>query len=124
MPEGFLKRLRTQIKEDVLEANKQFEPKKSFCLSCENTLEIQVNRKRKGEDENEAFVLFKLIDDVSLSVSYHCRNGGRARYSEKPLGKIVLKWDGVAHECVTELCGKNLSMVDLRRETLGQLFFD
>ena len=123
---GFLRRLRAEICQDVIEANKQFEPEKSFSLSSKDEESfVRVFRRLKGEKDADAFVSFKPEGDSSISVSLHSRNGDpRALYSEQPLGVIGLAWDHKGHCCAISFGEFSMSTLDLRRQTLGKLFFE
>ena len=123
---GFLRKLRAEICQDVIEANKQFEPDKSFSLSSkEETAFVRVFRRLKGEKNADAFVSFKPEGDSSIAVSLHCRNGdSRALDSEQPLGVIDLVWDHEGHRCLISFGEFRSSTFDLRRHTLGKLFFE
>lgn len=123
---GFLRRLRAEICQDVIEANKHFEPDKSFSLSAkEEVAFVRVFRRLKGENDADAFVSFKPEDDSSISVSLHCWNGtSRALYSEQPLGVIGLAWDNERHCRAISFGDFSMSTLDLRRQTLGKLFFE
>ena len=122
---GFLRKLRVEICQDVIEANKQFEPGKSFSLSSEDEVAfVRVFRRLEGSKEADAFVSFTPEGDSSISVSLHCRNGDpRALYSEQPLGVIGLAWDHERHCCAISFGELSMSTLDLRRQTLGKLFF-
>ncbi len=123
-PSGFLRKLRAEICQDVIEANKQFEPEKSFSLSSEAEPCLRVNRCPKGETEADAFVSFKPNGESTISVSLHYRNGGtRALYAEQPIDEIVLDWDHTQHQCTITVGEKTISTLQLRRGTLGKLFF-
>jgi len=121
---GFLRNLRESISADVIEANRQFEPEKSFSLSCADEPDLKVFCRIKGEEQDAVFVVYKRAGDCALSAFYYAHNGsGRALYSEQPLGRVDLEWDRRSHSCAIKLCGEPLSLVDLRRKTLGKLFF-
>ena len=122
MATGFLQKLRSHIWQDALEANNQFRPDKSFSLSDQDAAEIRVYRTLKGMDEHDAFVLFKPTGPSAITATYHRRNGNpRSLYT---LGEIVLEWNHERHSCTISLRGKEHSLVDLRRATLGKLFFE
>ena len=123
---GFLRKLRAEICQDVIEANKQFEPEKSFSLSSKDEAAlVRVFRRPKGAKDADAFVSFKPEGDSSISVSLHYRNGDpRALYSEQPLGVIGLVWDHERHCCAISFGEFSMSMLDLRRQTLVKLFFE
>ena len=122
---GFLRQLREMISEDVVEANNHFEAETAFSLSCADAPDLRVNRRLKGEDEDDAFVLYKPISENAITVSLHYRNGDhrRALFSEQPMGRIILDWNHRDQSCAIKLCGEELSLVDLRRKTLSKLFF-
>ncbi len=124
-PSGFLRKLRAEICQDVLEANKQFEPGKSFSLSAENEASfLRVFRQPKDAEKSDAFVTFKPEGDTSIAVSLHRRNGdGGDEYSEQPLGTVGLEWDHERHRCQITRDSYIISTLDLRRDTLGKLFF-
>lgn len=121
---GFLRKLRSHIWQDALEANNQFRPDKSFSLSDQDEPDIHVYRSLKGREEHDAFVLFRPTGPNAIAATYHRRNGNpRNLYTEEPLGEIALEWDHDRHSCTISLGGKEHSLVDLRRATLGKLFF-
>ncbi len=125
-PSGFLRKLRAEICRDVIEANKQFEPDKSFSLSSEDEAAfLRVFRRLKGATEADAFVSFKPSGESSVSVSLHYRNGGgRALYSEQPIGEVILGWDHNQLRCSITLDEMSISTLELRRGSLGKLFFE
>ena len=121
---GFLRLLREAVCEDVIEANKHFDPDKSFSLSCADAADLRVNRRLKGEECDDAFVIFRRTNDAAITVSYYYRNGdGRSRFSEQPMGRIALDWNRQSRSCAIKLCGEELSLVALREKTLSKLFF-
>ena len=123
---GFLRKLRAEICQDVIEANKQFEPGKSFSLSSKDEVSfVRVFRRLEGAKDADAFVSFKPEGDSSISVSLRYRDGDpRALYSEQPLGEIGLAWDHERHCCSISFGEFSMSALDLRRQTLGKLFFE
>lgn len=123
--EGFLRKLRAEICQDVIEANKQFDPDRTFSLSDKDAPDVRVFRQLKGTREADAFVLFAPSGPTSISISVHRRNGGyRALYSEQPMGELALEWDHQNHRCAITLAGAGMTTLDLRRRTLGDLIFE
>ena len=121
---GFLRNLRSHIWRDALEANNQFGPDKSFSLSDQSLAELHVYRTLKGDEKHDAFVLYKPTGETAIAATYHARVDDPHRlFSERPLGEIALEWDHDRHSCTISLGGKEHSLVDLRRATLGKLFF-
>lgn len=125
-PSGFLRKLRAEICQDVIEANKQFEPEKSFSLSSKDESSfLRVFRRSKGAKKADAFVSFKPEGESSVAISLHYRNGDyRDLYSEQPLGTVGLEWDHERHHCSISRGEYSISTLDLRRDTLGKLFFE
>lgn len=122
---GFVRRLRKQALEDACEASKHHKPERVFSISGDGNPAFRVERKLKGRDEIDAFVQFRVDNESSVSATFHYRNGGyRRAFSERKLENVNLAWSDEDDTCNLTIAGESVSEVDVRKRTLGELFFE